>query len=166
MYSIKLSGDTRELLRRIRDFAEIDKKKINSVLGEALKSSAKERFKTEKSPEDKKWKTSLRASTESGKTLTKSAVLKNSIHKRSDASGFAVGTNVIYAATHQLGDEGRQITIKAKTSRGLVFWIGGKWIRKKQVTIKVKIPARPFLGISDEDRKEIKGTIEDFLKGE
>ena len=44
------------------------------------------------------------------------------------------------------------------------FKIGGQWIRKKQVTIRVHIPARPFLGLSEDDMAEIKGTVEDFLE--
>ena len=58
---------------------------------------------------------------------------------------------------------GRKITIRAKTSKGLVFRIDGKWIRKRQVTVKVKIPARPFLGLSEDDMQEIKATLEDAL---
>lgn len=51
-----------------------------------------------------------------------------------------VGTNVAYAAIHQLGgDAGR-----------------GR---------KVKIPARPYLGIDAADRAEILATVEDYLAG-
>ena len=89
--------------------------------------------------------------------------LRNSIRAKSDASGFTVGTNTIYASTHQLGEKGRKITIRAKTSKGLVFKIGDQWIRKRQVTVRVKIPARPFLGLSEDDLQEIKGTLEDAL---
>lgn len=85
------------------------------------------------------------------------------IRAKSDASGFTVGTNTIYASTHQLGEKGRKITIRAKNSKGLVFKIGDRWIRKRQVTVRVKIPARPFLGLSDDDLQEIKGTLEDAL---
>lgn len=34
------------------------------------------------------------------------------------------------------------------------FQINGRWISKKEV--KVTIPARPFLGVSEEDEEEIK----------
>ena len=37
----------------------------------------------------------------------------------------------------------------------------GQWISKKKV--KVNIPARPFLGLSDEDMQEIKATTEEFI---
>ena len=37
-------------------------------------------------------------------------------------------------------------------------------MRKQQVKVTVKIPARPFLGLSEEDMQEIRGTLEDALK--
>lgn len=43
----------------------------------------------------------------------------------------------------------------------LRFQYNGKWVSKKQV--RVKIPARPFLGLSDEDMQEMKATVEDFI---
>lgn len=108
-----------------------------------------------------RWETSIRAATEGGKTLVQTAQLRNSIRSKSDASGFAVGTNVKHAATHQFGDER---TIRARRAKALRFQVGGKWVSKKQV--RVSIPARPFLGLSDDDLEEIKGTVEDFVSRE
>lgn len=162
MYNIRLEGDTRRLLKKIKSFAEVDKKKINATIGSAMRSSTLDRFKRSKDPEGKKWKTSIRAASEGGKTLIKTAQLRNSIHTKSDTSGFAIGTNLKYAATHQFGEQGR--TIRAKKAKALRFQMGGQWVSKKKV--KVNIPARPFLGLSDEDMQEIKGTIEDFIAKE
>ena len=106
MYSIRLDGDTRAMLRRIRSFSEIDKQGINAALAEGVRESTLERFKQSKDPDGRRWKTSIRAAQEGGKTLIQSAQLRNSIHAKSDASGFAVGTNVKYAATHQFGEPG------------------------------------------------------------
>lgn len=146
----------------MRELSDIDKKGVNRALAEAVRSSTRERFKEEKSPEDKRWEKSIRASQEGGVTLTKSADLRNSIKSTSAPSGFAVGTNKIYGRTHQFGEKGR--TIKAKTSKGLIFKVGDQWIRKRKV--KVKIPARPFLGLSEEDLLEIKSTLENVFEEE
>ena len=162
-YSIRLEGDVRKLMKRLKHYSDLDKKHITAAMAEAVRTSTLERYKQEKDPEGKKWKSSIRAEAEGGKTLTDTARLRNSIRAKSDASGFMVGTNTIYASTHQLGEKGRKITIRAKTSKGLVFKIGDRWIRKRQVTVRVKIPARPFLGLSDDDLQEIKGTLEDAL---
>lgn len=161
-YSIRLEGDTQAMLRKIRSFADIDKKKLNSLLAEDTRDATLERFKQGRSPEGKKWKTSIRAASEGGKTLVKSAQLQNSIKANSDASGFAVGTNVKYAATHQFGEKGR--TIRAKKAKNLHFMVGGQWVRTKKV--KISIAARPYLGFSDDDQKEMMATVEDFISRE
>ncbi len=162
MYSIRLEGDTRRLLRTMQSIAELDKKGLNAALAEGVRESTLERFRQSKAPSGKRWKTSLRAASEGGKTLVKTAQLRNSIKSYSDANGFAVGTNVKYGATHQFGEPGR--TIRAKTSKGLRFQVGGRWITKKRV--RIRIPARPFLGLSDGDMQEIKATSEEFLQEE
>lgn len=51
--------------------------------------------------------------------------------------------------------------IRARKAKNLRFQVGGQWVSKKQV--KVNIPARPFLGLSDEDMQEIKATTEEFI---
>ena len=51
--------------------------------------------------------------------------------------------------------------IRARRKKVLRFQYNGKWVSKKQVC--VKIPARPFLGLSDEDMQEMKATVEDFI---
>mgnify|MGYP000638750018 CR=1 FL=1 len=141
MYSIRLEGDTQAMLRKIRSFSEIDKKSINAALAEGVRESTLERFKKSRDPSGKRWKTSIRAETEGGKTLIQSAQLRNSIKSKSDATGFAVGTNVKHAATHQFG-RSRAAQCRARRKKALRFRVGGKWVSKKQV--RIRIPARPF----------------------
>ena len=118
------------------------------AIGEGVRESTLERFKEGRAPDGRR-----------GKTLIDSSQLRNSIQVTADASGFAVGTNAKHAATHQFGDQGR--TIRARKAKNLRFQVGGQWVSKKQV--KVNIPARPFLGLSDEDMQEIKATTEEFI---
>ena len=159
MYDIRLDGDPRARLGRIRGFSEIDRRSINAALAEGVRESTLERFRQSKAPDGRRWRTSIRAAQEGGRTLIQTAQLRSSIHSRADASGFAVGTNVKHAATHQFGEPGR--TIRARRKKALRFQVGGKWISKKQV--RITIPARPFLGLSDEDMQEMKATVEDFI---
>ena len=158
MYSIRVEGDIQPLLKKLRHFSDLDKKGLNTALAEVVVESTDERFKQGKDPEGKRWKTSIRAATEGGKTLIKSSQLRTSIHPEADATGWAVGTNAKHAATHQFG---ATRTIRAKRAKALRFQVGGQWVSKKQV--KVTIPARPFLGLTDDDWTEIKATIEDFV---
>lgn len=157
--SIRLDGDVSALLRKMRAYSEIDRKSLNAALAETARESTLERFRQSRDPSGRRWKTSIRAAATGGKTLIDSSQLRNSIKSYSDEKGFAVGTNVKHGATHQFGDSGR--TIRAKTKKGLRFQVGGRWVTKKQV--KASIPARPFLGLSDEDMEEIKATVEEFV---
>lgn len=152
--SIRVEGDVRALREKLKHLSEPDLKGVNASLAELIRTNTLERFRETKDPDGKKWEQSIRAVREGGLTLTKTAGLKNSIKASSGAGGFAVGTNNIYAATHQHGDT-RKIT--AKTPKGLLFKFNGSWVRKKAVT--VNIPARPFLGINQEDFKMIEEQI-------
>lgn len=146
-------------MRQLNHLEDLDKRGIHSAMAQAMRTSTLERFKQGRGPDGKKWPVSKRALAEGGKTLIDTARLKNSIRTKSDVTGFAVGTNVIYASTHQQGVKGR--TIRAKTGRGLRFKVDGRWVTAKKV--RIKIAPRPFLGISEEDMHELKGTMEDAL---
>lgn len=156
---VRLDGDKRRLLKHLQALGDVDLKGVNKSLAEGLRTSTMERFRKEKDPEGKDWKTSVRAQEEGGKTLTQTARLKTSIRSTASAKGFAVGTNDIRAATHQFGDER---TIRARRGPVLRFQVDGKWYSKKEV--HVKIPARPFLGVSEDDEKEIQRTLEKALE--
>lgn len=60
--------------------------------------------------------------------------LKGTLAKRVSAGRLEIGSNRVYAATHQLGDAGRHI------------------------------PARPFLGLAGADKAEILAILADHLK--
>lgn len=156
--SVRIDGEVDELFARLNQMSGIDKAGVMNAIAEGLRTSTLERFSSEESPEGTKWKPSIRA-TQGGKTLTKSAGLKNSIKAQADGTGAAVGTNLVYAATHQFGDER---TIRAKKSRYLRFRIGDRWVSVPSV--RVNIPARPFLGISKEDEVEIKAILEEVFE--
>ncbi len=157
---VKVDGDRHLLVRRLQMMADIDLKGLNKSIAEGLRTSTMERFRTEKDPEGKRWKTSIRVEEGGGKTLTRTAKLKTSIRSTASAGGFAVGTNDIRAATLQFGDER---TIRARRGPALRFKVDGKWVSKKEV--HVRIPARPFLGISEDDEKEITRALTDALEG-
>ena len=161
MYSIRVEGDSRELIQAMKNIAELDRAGLNEALGEGVRTSTVERFKRSRGPDGKRWRTSVRAATTGGTTLVDTAQLRNSITSKSDDSGFAVGTNAKHAATHQFGDTR---TIQAKRAKALRFRIGDKWVMKKKV--KVTFPARPFLGLDDEDMEEIKATIDKTISRE
>ena len=134
-----------------------DTQDLMDSIGEALRSSTLKRFDDEEDPTGKKWKPSARATAEGGKTLDKEGHLKDSIDYHATSSKVMVGSNLPYARIHQLGG-----TIQPKKGKFLKFrGLDGENVFVKEVTI----PARPYLGISDDDREEIIATMTDFLEG-
>lgn len=115
-------------------------------------NSTRDRFRTETAPDGSQWKPNQRGS----KTLIDSSRLLDSIVSDSDDDFAAWGTNVIYAAIHQSGG-----VIRAKNKPYLVFKVPGGGLRRvKQVTI----PARPYLGINDDDEENIVDIVNRHLQ--
>lgn len=153
---VTVDGELEEYLKKLSRLGSLDRAAVNRNIAEGLRTSTDENFENESSPQGAAWARTIRG----GKILTKSGTLRNSIHARSSDAGAEVGTNTIYAATHQFG---ASRTIRAKNKPFLVFpGQSGGLVRAKQVSIK--IPARPFLGISDKDAEEIKSIIGEALK--
>lgn len=167
MAGVRMEGDIRRLSKTLKNLGEVPFKAVNQTIGEALRTSTVERFKTSKDPEDKAWKPSRslyiskngQVKQSRKKTLVNRGILRNSIKSHPDAKGVAVGTNSIYGATHQFGSTH---TIRAKNAKNLAF-LTPEGMRRKKV-VKVTIPARPFLGVSEEDMGEIKGILQDKVR--
>lgn len=129
---------------------------LMDAIGMGLEASTVERFnETSRAPDGTPWKPSI-AADEGRRTLVQRGHLRDSITHRAGPRSVRVGTNVLYAAVHQLG-----AVIRAKTARGLVFRIGREWRRVREV----RIPARPFLGVSAEDEEMILAEATDWLAG-
>lgn len=152
------------------------------AVGMLLSDSARENFRKERAPSGLPW-TPLAASTiKARKTRGKSAIsilrdrgaLVGSINFAATADSVSIGAVPIYSAIHQLGG-----VIEKPQRQGKIFrkqekdgTIGRRFVKRKsadletEVTIpahQVKIPARPYLGISAADEKAILETAERWL---
>lgn len=146
-----LSGDLRRLNRRLERMARAKIASITPKVREQLVSSTIRRFNQQRDPSGRPWAPlaasttaprrkdlrrdgALRASAArkaaGRKILVDTARLRNSISGRSSGTQVAVGSNVVYATIHQFG---------GLAGRGR----------------KVRIPARPFIGISTDDEQYI-----------
>lgn len=134
-----------------------DTKILTEHIGEMLVGNTIKRFNKEESPEGEKWKKSRRAILQNGQTLSKSSGgLKSSFSYVASDKTVQVGTNKEYARIHQFGG-----VIKPKKGKYLKFENpDGTWSLVKEVTI----PARPFIGISDDDIDDAKHLIADFME--
>lgn len=134
-------------------------------IGETMVSSTQDRFESGRSPEGKPWPKSHRTRVGGGQVLVDTARLKNSVNYQVRSDEVAVGTNVKYAGTHQFGAKrGSFGTVSARIPEHVRS--GGIRVRSHTRTMKLPwgdIPARPYLGISDSDRREIVQIAEDEL---
>jgi len=105
-------------------------------IGEYLLESTKQRFVDQVDPDGLPWQPlsdNSHKEKNADKSLLEHGGLLDSLHYNSDAQQVEFGTNLIYGATHQFGDDARNI------------------------------PARAFLGISVEDELIILDLAEAFL---
>ncbi len=134
-------------------FARLTSPQFSEMLGYIgghLESSTNQRFADEKDPLGNAWQewSEKYARTRhggqrklmSGRNASgePSQNLHRSFSWQIKGGTLVFGTNVTYAAVHQFGS-------KKKSGRGS------------------GIPARPFLGINDHDRKEIREIVEEFI---
>lgn len=140
-------------------------KPLMSAIGEGLTDSTKERFKTSTAPDGSRWspnapRTILAYLNEYSGNFTKSGQLNkrgasralskkpligiskelsSTINYKATADGVQVGSPSIKASTHQFGREPK----------------GG---------FRARIPARPFMGLSQSDQELINDNTLDFLE--
>ena len=116
-----------------------DMKPFWRSVGEYLRKRTVRNFERERSPDGVKWKAwtqKYKARMEkkgkgSNKILSDTGALRRSVEYYAFRDRVFVGSNLSYARRHQLGDVG---------------WKKG---------VRGGMPQRPFLGVTDEDRKEI-----------
>jgi phage gpG-like protein len=101
------------------------------------------------------------------KPLWSTGRLANSIHAVVDSNSVTVGTDVKYAAMQHFGARqgqfGRYSQIGRVRKYGLGTFKGSAGTQKGFPIPWGNVPGRPFLGISQEDRREIVGILQDFM---
>ena len=108
-------------------------------IGEVLLEATEDRFVEQVDPAGRPWaplspRYKKRKRRHQDLILALDGYLKGTLAKRVSAGRLEIGSNRVYAATHQLGDKRRNI------------------------------PARPFLGLSGADKAEILSVLADHLQ--
>ncbi len=162
------------LLRAGKDFSPV----MKAIAGH-LEAGVEQRFAKQTAPDGTAW-AKLKPSTvarrkKKGKGATpileEDGGLRQSITSDYDATSAIVGTNLVYATTHQFGAKkgkfGSYILQKAIGGRrlsGSLAVLSARQGNAQRVPIPWgDIPARPFLGVSDADRDNILETINRHL---
>lgn len=142
---------------------------VLDLIGEMLVDSTKQRFATSTGPDGQRWasnsqvtilrylgkykgsygkKTGKLTKTGAGRAMGKrpligeSGDLSRQIYPKVEGNTLYIGSTMIYAAAQQFGAKKHKFQGKAPWG---------------------DIPARPFLGLSDQDRSNILDTISDYL---
>lgn len=144
-------------------------------------NQTRDRFDTQIAPDGNKWLPSRRQETQGGKTLTGNGILSGSITSDATIEYAEWGTNVEYGALHQFGGVIKPVRAKflavpitdaARAVPGprhfpgelaVVQSLKGQWMLLDPDTgdvhyllkKSVEIPARPFLGLSAQNRDEM-----------
>jgi len=125
-----------------------DTQGLMSKIGVAMKGQTVRRFQKGVSPEGEAWAEVKHPRRDSSgkprkgkaRPLIDTGRLRNSISFSASPFDVHVGSNLIYARIHQMG---------GKAGRGR----------------KVTIPARPYLGLSEDDQEEIAALVQEHVEG-
>jgi len=130
----------KELRRRVDKIRDLDREWLLEFIGATVESQTRRRITDDKESPDgsewPKWSKKYAATRHSGKSfLQDEGFLLASMCYVPGMAGDTVeiGSNMVYALTHQKGDEERNI------------------------------PARPYLGLSQDDENDLEKVIDDFL---
>lgn len=142
MTGVTIKVDDREVRSALERLARAggDQRSALAEIGESLLISHRDRFDRQQDPEGKPWaplseKYRARKRRNKDKILVLDSYLKDLLRYQTEAGGTQLrfGTDRIYGATHQFGDSKRNI------------------------------PARPFLGLSEGDRRMVVDVLNKYL---
>ena len=145
-------AQVRRALGRLRA-AVADMTPVMVDVGHHLVNTTRQRFFDEETPEGQPWAplsetTRRRKKKNVGKVLTEEGTLRGGIAHQAGPDGVDVGASIIYAGVHQFG--AAKGAFGATSKGGPIPW--------------GDIPARPFLGLSNEDEDEIAALVADYLR--
>lgn len=144
-------------LKVLQPFLEFDGAELMSIIGAAGESQTRRRIAEEKTgPDGSVWPPNLKGTSilvETGQHLL------YSISHRSDESSAEWGSGWEYAHVHQDGMRITPRNAKLLAVPAAAFGAGGGVRFAKAVTI----PARPFVGLSSDNRDEIVDVVTDYF---
>lgn len=140
-----------QALLKVDGIADAPKGELMEGIGRLVQQQTRRRIEDEKtSPAGAAWKRNRAGSD----TLYDSGALSRSIDYAASEDSVEIGTGIVYGRIHQDGG-----TIRPKTARALAFMAGNRLVMVRSVTL----PARPYLGVSGDNEREIVETAEDWL---
>lgn len=173
MIGLQIHTIGRERIRRMLSQLQLRFRNLQPLfdeIGAAVVKQTRRRFEQQRGPDGKPWepgqkqwdhaasqkdKKPGKKEKRGPKILLDSGRLWRSITHQATTQNVSVGTNLIYGRIHQLGG-----IIKPRRGKALVFRIGGAFVR----VTRIIIPARPYLGLSAADERDIMRVIIDWIR--
>ncbi len=164
--------EVRELLERMRERGGARRGPMLREIGEIVQESVQRNFEERRGPDGASWPQVSPSYAEykrkKGKDplniLIWSRRLMGSIHPSVQGDAVLVGTDVVYAAIHQFGGTfARKQTLYYKRDKS--GRPGNKWVKKSKsdfaqdATVQTHMPARPYLGVREDDWPKIAEVI-------
>lgn len=159
------------LFAAVRRFGA-DPSELLDIWGGVLEASTRRRFDTGRGPDGIPWIPSRRVERYGGKTLVDKGNLESSIRYQVAPGMLEVGVDGVgassrFAYVHQFGFSG-PVQVEAHTrviSQAFGIPLPGKVIVNVRGHQRVMwIPKRPFLGIDDEDRRDMREVAREHLR--
>lgn len=175
--------EAREGLQRVFDrLGAQGRLDLNRQIGTHMVNQTQKHFREERAPDGTPWQhlspATIRKRMKNSRSalaiLRDSGILSGGVNYRATPDEVSVGATAPYAMIHQFGGTvtipGREQTLYFKQDRtgqaGRRFAKRKKATRETMVKIpsyQVTIPARPYLGLSDQDERIIAEIAEDWL---
>ena len=171
MISIQVNIDSDELMDSLAALAREGENATPIMRGLAgiMRSSAEDALDMERDPvTGAKWpplneayKRQRYADRYTGRMLNRTGRMRQSLSVRYGRDYAVVGVGVPYAAAHQFGARTRPHVIRPRSAKALRFYgRTGRWVFRKLVRHPgSNIPARPFLGVGEDQKDEMRELI-------
>lgn len=146
------ASDFDDAFRKLRPIFDFEPSELMTDIAAIGESQTRRRIAEEKTaPDGAPWQPNTQGT---------SILMLTGQHLLSSVASFSSATEAVwgaaweYAHVHQDG-----MTIVPKEAEALAFQLGGKFVNAKKVTI----PARPFVGVSAENAREIVDIVTDHF---
>ena len=113
MVKVEIKKRDLEKINRKLNFLSAHMTPILNEIGDYLVSETTQRFKDSSAPDGSQWAPVKRG----GKPLVSKGHLRDSIHYETSRDGVETGSNLIYAAIHQLGGQAGGVKSRLKHAR-------------------------------------------------
>lgn len=159
-------------LARIRNLGE-DLGPILGIWGAIIEASVRRRFDTGRGPGGIPWPVSRRAKAHGGKTLVDRGNLERSLryevgHNRVEIGFDGASESTKHAAAHQFGSHRQTVVVGHMRVIESAFGVPinpPRAVRVRAHGRMTNLPARPMLGIDNQDRRDLTEAAHDYLRG-